>query len=188
MICLKKKIIFFACLLCFVCVSLSVYYNKTDGFDLFVYNFIISFKCQSLTDFFKVVTLFGGEYVIIFITFSFLIIKDKKYFWFLFFDMIIIVLSNYFLKMFFLRERPFNLMIIDETGYSYPSGHSMVAAGFYGFILYLVWKMKINKIYKYFSSFALIFSFISGFSLLFAGFFSSFEITILLFILLLHFL
>ena len=153
---MKKWVLFIISLTIFIFISLCVYFNLTSSFDLIIYNFIISFKNDFLTNFLKVITLFGGEYIILLITFSFLFIKNKKFFLSLFIDMILIVLFNYFLKFFFLRERPIDLMIINETGYSYPSGHSMVAVSFYGFILFLIWKMNIKKVYKYLFSFVIV--------------------------------
>lgn len=153
---MKKWVLFIISLTVFIFISLCVYFNLTSSFDLIIYNFIISFKNDFLTNFLKVITLFGGEYIILLITFSFLFIKNKKFFLSLFIDMILIVLFNYFLKLIFLRERPIDLMIINETGYSYPSGHSMVAVSFYGFILFLIWKMNIKKVYKYLFSFVIV--------------------------------
>ena len=40
-------------------------------------------------------------------------------------------------------------MLVKETGYSFPSGHSMAAISFYAFIIYLVFNSKLNKILKY---------------------------------------
>ena len=153
---MKKWVLFIISLTVFIFISLCVYFNLTSSCDLTIYNFIISFKNEFLTNFFKFITLFGGEYIILLITFSFLFIKNKKFFLSLFIDMILIVLFNYFLKLIFLRERPIDLMIINETGYSYPSGHSMVAVSFYGFILFLIWKMNIKKVYKYLFSFVIV--------------------------------
>lgn len=153
---MRKWVLFIISLTVFIFISLCVYFNLTSSFDLTIYNFIISFKNEFLTNFFKFITLFGGEYIILLITFSFLFIKNKKFFLSLFIDMILIVLFNYFLKLIFLRERPIDLMIINETGYSYPSGHSMVAVSFYGFILFLIWKMNIKKVYKYLFSFVIV--------------------------------
>lgn len=150
---MKRWILFTISLCIFIIISLCVYFGKTDSFDLFLYNLVICFKNDYMTYFLKFITLFGGEYIILFITFLFLLFKNKKYFLALFLDMILVVLLNYFLKIIFLRERPIDLMIINETGYSYPSGHSMIAVGFYGFIIYLIWKMKIGNNCKYLLSF-----------------------------------
>lgn len=45
---------------------------------------------------------------------------------------------NILLKYFFDRERPMS-PLVDASGLSFPSGHSMVAASFYGLLIYLVW-------------------------------------------------
>lgn len=60
------------------------------------------------------------------------------------------------LKLFFIRERPFDSIII-ETGYSYPSGHSFVSLAFYGFLIFLILQSNISKNKKYLFSFLLIF-------------------------------
>lgn len=46
---------------------------------------------------------------------------------------------NIILKYFFDRERPMS-PLVDASGLSFPSGHSMVAASFYGLLIYLVWQ------------------------------------------------
>ena len=54
---------------------------------------------------------------------------------------------NQYMKIFFQRPRPMDLMIVEENGYSFPSGHSMVSMAFYGFIIFLIWKyLKSNKL------------------------------------------
>ena len=47
------------------------------------------------------------------------------------------------------RPRPTEHRIIDESGYSFPSGHSMVSAAFYGFLIYLIYKNVKNKYLKW---------------------------------------
>lgn len=46
---------------------------------------------------------------------------------------------NQLLKFIVQRPRPEGFRLVDESGYSFPSGHSMVAMAFYGFLIYLVW-------------------------------------------------
>lgn len=48
-------------------------------------------------------------------------------------------LLNVLLKLFFHRDRPDLHRIITETGYSYPSGHSMAAFTFYAILAYMFW-------------------------------------------------
>lgn len=47
---------------------------------------------------------------------------------------------NVVLKLIFRRERPDIHRLIAETGYSFPSGHSMGAFSLYGVLAYLLWK------------------------------------------------
>ena len=49
------------------------------------------------------------------------------------------------------RPRPTEYRIIEETGYSFPSGHSMVSMAFYGYLIYLIYKYVKNKYVKWIS-------------------------------------
>ena len=44
---------------------------------------------------------------------------------------------------------PTEFRIIEETGYSFPSGHSMVSMAFYGYLIYLIYKYVKNKYVKW---------------------------------------
>jgi undecaprenyl-diphosphatase len=45
-----------------------------------------------------------------------------------------------------MRQRPDQLWhLVEETGFSFPSGHSMAAFGFYGYFIYLINISNINK-------------------------------------------
>ena len=76
------------------------------------------------------------------------ILKNKKQTLFVGINLISSATINTILKMIFQRERPLE-MIINETGYSYPSGHSFVSIAFYGFILYLILTKTNKKSQKY---------------------------------------
>ncbi len=49
-------------------------------------------------------------------------------------------LLNHALKDVFQRERPDIHRLVDEAGYSFPSGHSMAAFALYGVLTYLLWR------------------------------------------------
>lgn len=111
--------------------------------NLVIDNYIINlfkYKNNLLTNFMKVITLFGSAYVIvpccIILLFA---LKNKKNKILMTSNLVIITLLNQLLKCVFRRLRPIN-GIISESGYSFPSGHSMVSMAFYGFLIYLLYK------------------------------------------------
>ena len=63
---------------------------------------------------------------------------------------------NFFIKHIVKRPRPEWGFLIDEDGYSFLSNHSIAMMTFYGFILYYIWKSKINKNYKVLSTIILL--------------------------------
>ncbi len=56
---------------------------------------------------------------------------------------------NIGIKTLFKVSRPLTFMIIKADGYSFPSGHSVVAASFYLLIMYIVYKNIDKKYLKY---------------------------------------
>lgn len=57
---------------------------------------------------------------------------------------------NLLLKALVQRPRPFGIALIEETGFSFPSGHSMVSMAFYGFIVWMIWHYNRDKLERYF--------------------------------------
>lgn len=111
--------------------------------NLVIDNYIINlfkYKNNLLTNFMKIITLFGSAYVIVPCCIILLfILKNKKNKILMTSNLVIITLLNQLLKCVFRRLRPIN-GIISESGYSFPSGHSMVSMAFYGFLIYLLYK------------------------------------------------
>nr|WP_306220618.1 phosphatase PAP2 family protein [Cohnella sp. WQ 127256] len=54
-------------------------------------------------------------------------------------------LLNAVLKSIFQRDRPNIYRLAEETGYSFPSGHSMVAFALYVVLIYLLWRHTGSK-------------------------------------------
>lgn len=52
------------------------------------------------------------------------------------------------LKRIIARPRPIEHRLISESGYSFPSGHSMVSMAFYGFFIYLAYRKIKNPYVK----------------------------------------
>lgn len=144
-----KWIILSLCLFIFGILVYELLKNNLYNFDEAVYSFIISFKSEWLTAFFGTITFLASPaFLIVFSILVFFVFKNKKYGVFSLLNLIFIVIFNQILKHIFERSRPFDWMIIKETGYSFPSGHAMVSMGFYGMFIYLVWRCDIKKIYK----------------------------------------
>ena len=141
--------IFTISILMFACMAFLVTNNMSSFIDSGVYRIVTFYKNDVLTTFFKIITFFASEYGIIFMTFLlFLFIRNKKYCVLIMGSAFITVAINYLLKYIFMRSRPFDLMIIEETGFSFPSGHAMVSIGFYGYIIYVIRHLNIDIKYK----------------------------------------
>lgn len=146
----KKELILITILsLIFILLSILVVNNKTLSLDNTIHNYILSIRSTTLTNIFKIITNFGGSTCLLIVsTILFILIKNKKISINIVLNLFIIFLLNQLAKNIFLRERPIGINLIDETGYSYPSGHSMVSLAYYGYLIYLINKTNIKKIIK----------------------------------------
>ncbi len=143
----KLKWNFFAVfIIIFGIIAYFVINHQTGDFDSFVYNMVTFFKTDYFTGFYKFITFFASEVMILLVSLVLIIaFKNKKYGAFALLNAISILILNILLKLIFMRDRPYDLMIITESGYSFPSGHAMASLGFYGFIIYLLWHFNITK-------------------------------------------
>ena len=64
-------------------------------------------------------------------------------------NLITIFFSNQLLKRIVERPRPEGFRIVEELGYSFPSGHSMVSMAFYGLFIYFIYEKVKNKYIKW---------------------------------------
>ena len=104
------------------------------------------FKFNVSTPIAKFITNFGGAiFVISLTTILFFLIKDKKIGISIIANLGIVTILNQIIKFIMQRPRPTEFRIIEETGYSFPSGHSMVSLAFYGYLVYLIYKYINNK-------------------------------------------
>jgi len=149
----KKWIISALFIILFLIFVESLLNEKLFYIDDYIYHYISKLISPSFTLFFKIITNLGSATILILITLlTLLIFKNKRYGIFMSLNLIIVALLNQTLKAFFERPRPFDLMIIDESGYSFPSGHSMASMAFYGFIIFLIWKYCKNNTIKWLST------------------------------------
>ncbi|MGB7842258.1 MAG: phosphatase PAP2 family protein [Salinimicrobium sp.] len=118
-------------------------------YDDAVTNFIISWRSPGLNHFFQSVTDLGDVYAYIVVTtiavlYFFFKLKNKKFIFQLLGVLILSGLSNIALKQVINRARPtIEHMVVVKT-LSYPSGHAMSAMAFYGFLIYLSFRIKMS--------------------------------------------
>ena len=144
-----KWIIFFLFFVIFLAIAEDVFEQEIFEFDSVVYNFLVNNRNEALNNFFKIITQFGSALVLIIITILCVIfIRDKKYKILVPANLVTIAIINIVLKNFFLRPRPDELRLIEETGYSFPSGHAMASTAFYGLLIYIVHEKVENKILR----------------------------------------
>mgnify|MGYP004678173521 FL=1 len=146
-----KWIICFICLILFLLLAEDVFNNDIMNGDIIGYNFISTYLINdTVTPIMKVITWFGsGVCLITSAIVLFILIKNRKIGFLIVSNLICITLFNQIFKFILHRPRPTEFRIIDETGYSFPSGHSMVSMAFYGFLIYLIYKSVKNKYLKY---------------------------------------
>ena len=119
--------------------------NNITQFDDTIYNFIFSLRCDFLDIFLKGITKFGNTIPILCIVIILLIKFDKNDRILLGSNAVLSVLVNTIIKNIIQRPRPDHLRLIKQGGYSFPSGHSMIAVCVYGTLIYLVHKKVKNK-------------------------------------------
>lgn len=148
-----KWLALFICLVLVIGIVEDVLDKEIDTLDVAGYSLVSKYLISdNITPIAKAVTQFGGVVILISIaTILLFIIKNKKTGALIWINLGISTLLNQILKHIVQRPRPIEYRIIDESGYSFPSGHSMVSAAFYGFLIYLIYKNVKNKYVKYFS-------------------------------------
>ena len=148
-----KLIILLICVVILVAIMEDIFEKETMFIDLFIYKLIVlSMRNNILTSVFRVITNLGGAYCLTIIAILCAIfIKNKKIAFAIPINLILSTMLNLMLKNIVERPRPIGYRLIDETGYSFPSGHSMISAAFYGLIIYFIWKNVKNIKLKYIS-------------------------------------
>ena len=119
--------------------------------DIIGYQMVSTFLISDFaTPIAKIITNFGGAIFLIAITvILFILIKNKKIGVAITTNLVLVALLNQLLKNILQRPRPTEYRIIQETGYSFPSGHSMASMAFYGYLIYLIYKYVENKNIKW---------------------------------------
>ena len=148
-----KWIILFICLIGFFALAEDVFNKEIMNGDIVGYKLVSTFLISDFaTPIAKFITNFGGAIILIILApMLFIFIKNKKIGISVILNLVIITVLNQLLKRIVQRPRPTEFRIVEETGYSFPSGHSMISMAFYGYLIYLIYKHVKNKYLKWIS-------------------------------------
>jgi membrane-associated phospholipid phosphatase len=138
-------IVFLLCLVVFFWLAKEVLPGKELGFDRRAFAWADSINSVFLTELIKGVTFLASRNFItgaaLMLIAYFLFVKKHK--WYSLKVPVIAVGSislNLMLKYLFNRPRPLIPHLVQSYGLSFPSGHAMISASFYGLLIYLVYK------------------------------------------------
>ena len=150
-----KWIVCALCLITFIVIMCGVIAFKVLPFDIFAKDFVVNNLRKSwLTPIVKVITFFGEAKLLIPVggigaLIGFFILKDRERSFCYISNLIVIGGMNWGIKHIIQRARPdLSLRLVEENGYSFPSGHAMVTTAFYGMIIYYVWNNVKNKLLR----------------------------------------
>ena len=148
-----KWIILLVCMIGFLKILEDVFSKEIMNADVIGYGLISKYLMSDFaTVIAKFITNFCSVFFVIFLSLTlFIVIKNKKIGILINLNLVIATAMNLILKNILQRERPTEYRLIDEKGYSFPSGHSMVSMAFYGFLIYLIYKYVKNSKLKYIS-------------------------------------
>lgn len=144
----KKKLVLIISFIILCSIIILRLLDNLVFIDKGFYNLLIQIKSPIVTTIFKVITECSGGFAVILLIVIVLLLKKKQGLYFVF-NIIFILLLNVLIKNIVMRERPVGINLIDEGGYSFPSGHSMTSVAAYGMIIYYLYKSKLNNILKY---------------------------------------
>lgn len=124
--------------------------DSLSPMDSAVYSAISHLQGDFATGFFMGLTQLVHPITLIIVSIGMIFLMRKHYYWVpIFANLGISVMLNLSLKSMFTRVRPTDVIhLVTETGYSFPSGHTMAGTAFYGFLIYLIWQTALKKSYK----------------------------------------
>lgn len=121
-----------------------------EGYDEQIANFFASLRNPELNSIVIFITDLGDLYayiiaMILATIFFFYKLRSWKFIFQLLGVLLLSAISNIALKKAFDRARPSEEHLVVIKTLSYPSGHAMSATAFYGFLIYLIFQIKMAK-------------------------------------------
>ena len=145
----KKYILPSITLSIFIIWTILVFTKIINPLDELVESFVIGIRNDNITKIMINMTNLGSAYSLIVISILlFFFIKNKKIPLSIIINLVTVFFTSQIFKFIFRRSRPNGIFLVDASGYSYPSGHTMVSFAFYIYLLYLLCKKIDNKLVK----------------------------------------
>ncbi|MGD8189597.1 phosphatase PAP2 family protein [Brevibacillus ginsengisoli] len=139
---------FILSLLCAIAFGLIAYLisaHRIAQFDSTISSFIQSFETPTLTSVMEMFSFIGSGLMVVLLSlfvlfYQYKFLKHRS-------ELVLFIavvagsgIMNQVLKSLFHRNRPSLHQLVEAGGFSFPSGHSMEAAAFYGILTYLLWR------------------------------------------------
>ncbi|KAF0816239.1 MULTISPECIES: phosphatase PAP2 family protein [unclassified Cytobacillus] len=126
--------------------------NELTRFDESVIDYVQAFISPRITEYMSVVTFLGSvkwlAFSVLIASVGLFLFKKRSLAWFMVLSSGFGALFNLLLKWIFKRERPDIKPLIEEHGFSFPSGHSMGSFIFYGSLAYIIIHLAKRKRWK----------------------------------------
>lgn len=146
-----------------------------ESYDTRITNYVTSFRRPWLTKAFEFITHvgdFNGYLIMVLLSTGMIYWHFKSWRFSIETGIVLLLasLSNVALKKVINRARPEVDHLVSVSTLSYPSGHAMSAMAFYGFLIYVCYNIKMNKVVKGLFIFFLVFLIFSiGISRIYLG-------------------
>lgn len=149
-----KWAVAFLCAIAFLIIMGAVSDHDVLSFDTAMYSFARGLQSPALTFVLRIITELGGAIVIGIATVAlFFAIKNKRLSFAILGNIVGVLIVNQVFKFLIQRPRPDEeYRLIDQGGYSFPSGHSMCSMAFYGFLVYLAFRYIKNAKVRIFAT------------------------------------
>lgn len=128
----------------FLVIAWTIETGAIENFDLPIIAFVQGMEAPFLTGLLKTFTWIGSGFGVVPITLVICVIiffklgKQNQAYLFAF-VMVSTILLNEGVKRIFTRDRPEIHRLMDAGGFSFPSGHTMMAVSLYAMIVYVTW-------------------------------------------------
>lgn len=161
--------------LIFIILSEYLIKDKLSVFDNTIYLFVSRWISSNATLLMKVISSLGSAlFLIVFtVVVNLILMRKERYKRFgiiIGINLSVVWIMNEIVKFIFQRQRPVVIPLVEASGFSFPSGHSMISMSFYGLIIYFAYiSVKRNWVRNFMVSFFSLLIYLIGVSRVYLG-------------------